>query len=244
MPENASGGRISTRIPESMLLKFLFRREGERRRGIGRYERIKKHEGEEEEICSEAEVTVTRRKARRLFKLGRSRPGPRTSKQDSSEIQLSRSGHGIRRDERIRKEEEEEEEISSEKEGITSEEQKEKSSEAEDISSGEQKEKCSEAEVTVPRKKRRRLFKLGQRSSGPKRRSKRRRMISRSISEMRHHLSEATRLSQLKVSWRRFTKVLKNNGLRWLDLLTESKILQHMTPYPGISNHALSTLKC
>lgn len=179
-----------------MFLKFLLRKKRERRRGIGQYERINKHEGEEEETCSEAEVTVRRRKARCLFKLGRSRPGPRTSKQYSSEIELLRSGHGIVRDERIGKDEEEKEKTSRMGHGIRRTEEEEISSEKEEeITSEEQKEKSSETEVTVPRTKKKRLFKSG------------------------------------KVSWRRFTKVVKNHGFRLVCQLAESHILQHLPPY-------------
>lgn len=152
------GREDSTIIPEAMFLKFLFRKN---------------------------EVRPSSKKM--------------ASKQFSSQTRLSRSGRGIGRYERIRKHEEEEELCS-------------------------EKEICLEAEVT--RKKMRRLFKLGRR--GPKiRRSKSKRI---STSEMGRGFSGATLFSQLKVSWRRFTKMVKDRGPHFTELLTESRGLLHLQP--------------
>lgn len=126
------------------------------------------------------------------------------SKQHSSQIQLSRNGHGIRQYERIRKHEE-----------------NEKTSE-------EENEICSEAEVTVTRRKARRFFKLGR--SRPKTSSSRRRRIS--IPEMGRRLSGATLFSHLKVSWRRFTKALKNSRPHLAAVLGDSQLILNLHPPP------------
>jgi len=119
--------------------------------------------------------------------------------QCSSQSRLSRKWHGIKQYERIRKHDEEEE-----------------------IS--------SEAEVTVTRKKVRRLFKLSRRR--PRTRWSRR---TRFVLGMGRRPRWATVFSQLKVSWRRFTKLVKESQPHFADLLAGnlldgSPLLLHISP--------------
>lgn len=124
----------------------------------------------------------------------------------SSQLWLPRMWHGIRHYEKIKKHEEEEE-----------------------IPSEEQKEISSETGVTVTGRKARRLFKLSRRR--PRARRSRR---TRFVLGIRRRLRWATLLSQLKVSWRRFAKLVKESQPHFADLLAGNQLLLHLTPPPPI----------
>lgn len=125
----------------------------------------------------------------------------------SSQLCLPRMWHGIRHYEKIRKHEEEEEEISSE----------------------QQKDISSETEVTVTGRKVRRSFKLSRKRP----RARRNRRI-RFVLGIGRRLRWATLLSQLKVSWRRFAKLVKESQPHFADLLAGNQLLLHLTPPPPI----------
>lgn len=118
----------------------------------------------------------------------------------SCQLWRSRIWHGIRQYERIRKhDDEEEQEIS------------------------------SEAEVTVTGRKVRRLFKLRKRR--PRTRRSRR---FRFVLGIGRRLRWATLLSQLKVSWRRFAKLVKECEPHFADLIAGNQLFLQLTPPPPI----------
>jgi hypothetical protein len=117
--------------------------------------------------------------------------------QCSSQSWLSRKLHGIQQYERIRKHDEEEE-------------------------------IPSEAEVTVTRKKVRRLFKLSRRR--PRTRWSRR--IRFVLGMGRRRPRWTTVFSKLKVSWRRFAKLVKKSQPHFADLLDGGPLLLHLYPVP------------
>nr|ACN40357.1 unknown [Picea sitchensis] len=130
------------------------------------------------------------------------------SKRYSSQLCLSRIWHGIRQYERIKKNEEEE---------VVCEEEDEISS-----------------ETAVADRKVRRLFKLSRRR--PRRRRSRRVRI-RFVLGMVRRLRWAAVLSQLKVSWRRFAKLVKESQPHFTDVLGGNHLFLHLTPPPPINSY-------
>jgi len=123
------------------------------------------------------------------------------TKQYSSQLRLSRSWHGVRKYERIKKHKEEE--VVCEKE--------------DEISS----------EAAATNRKGIRLFKFTRRRS----RSRTRRKVRiRFVWAMGRRPRWASLVSHLKVSWRRFAKLVKESQPYFADLFAGTDLFLHVTP--------------